>query len=128
MMKARENKMRSISEILNLAKDGEVPNKQAAQDIIEQEVADRVKICHITEEEARSVIKHNIGYCTGYMTPEDADRINDLFETEHPVWGRTHPTPEEALRLGVEWGERSLKSKENDDDKKASRKTRRTKV
>jgi hypothetical protein len=112
--------MRSISDILNLAKDGVVTTKAQAAAIIEEEVTARMSIAHSEEEEARSIIKANIGYCTGYMTHEEADKINDLFDTEHPVWGRTHPTPEEALRLGMEYGERSRKSKENDEDKKAS--------
>jgi hypothetical protein len=33
-------------------------------------------------------------------------KLFDLFETEHPVFGRKRPSPEEALRLGIEMGER----------------------
>src|SRR5271155_2446298 len=94
--------MRSISEIVNLVVDGQLTTQEQANALIEDEVADRAKICNITEEEARSVLLANIGYTTGYMTHAQADTIMELFNIEHPVWGRTHPTPDEIVKLGME--------------------------
>jgi hypothetical protein len=117
--------MRSISEILNLALDGEITTPEEAAELIEEEVTDRIMVCHISAAEARSTVLENIGYATGYMTPENADRINDLFNTEHPVWGRTHPTAEEALRLGIEYGSRGVKEMERPiEERKSKRKAR----
>lgn len=110
--------MRSISDILNLAKDGVITTKEQAAAIIEEEVTARMSIALSEEEEARSIIKANIGYCTGYMTPEQADKINDLFNTEHPVWGRSHPTPKQALRLGIEYADRGKDMERPIDDQK----------
>lgn len=42
----------------------------------------------------------NVGYVTGYLGREDADRIMALFGVCHPVFGTSHPTPEEAFEAG----------------------------
>jgi hypothetical protein len=96
--------MRSISEILNLVVDGVVTTKAQAEQIIEEEITARIAVARVTEEEARSVLLENIGYATGYMTDKTGDKVMRLFNTQHPIWGRTHPTAEEALRLGIEYG------------------------
>lgn len=43
----------------------------------------------------------NVGYFAGYYDRETADRIYDAFETAHPIFGRTHPSPDEAFKLGT---------------------------
>ena len=48
----------------------------------------------------------NIGYFAGYYSAEIADKTYELFETEHPIFGKTHPTKEEAFRKGMEMGKR----------------------
>lgn len=67
---------------------------------------DELKSIGLDEDEARRRILHNIGYFAGYYSAEIQDKAYDLFETEHPIFGRSHPTPEEALRLGLEYGQR----------------------
>ena len=42
----------------------------------------------------------NIGYLTGYCGPEEMRRLQELFGVAHPVFGRSVPTPEEALAAG----------------------------
>lgn len=56
----------------------------------------------MTVTDAREVVLHNIGYLSGYCDSETADRIYELFETSHPIVGRLHPSPDEALRAGME--------------------------
>lgn len=51
-----------------------------------------------TRLEHRAIQLSNIGYWSFYYA--DPLRILDLFETEHPYFGRTIPTPEEAFELG----------------------------
>ena len=117
--------MRSISDILNLVVDGFVTTKAQAAQIIEEEITARIAIAHLTEQEARDVLLTNIGYATGYMSARTGDKIMRLFNTQHPIWGRTHPTPEEALRLGIEYGSRGVKGMEKPiDDQKQDAKTR----
>jgi hypothetical protein len=103
--------MRSINEILNLVVDGKITTRVAAAELIDEEVADRVHLCSIPKAQARADLLDAIGFATTSMTEARADFVMDLFQCEHPVFGKTHPTPEEALRLGEEYAMR--KQKEN---------------
>lgn len=47
---------------------------------------------------------HNIGYITGYFSHQDAERLRDLLDVSHPIFGKKSPTPEEALQAGIEMG------------------------
>lgn len=53
---------------------------------------------------AEQVAKDNLGYWAGYFGNEARERIERLFNCEHPVFGRIAengpPTPEEALQCG----------------------------
>lgn len=80
--------------------------KEKARELVDMQVKEMVDTLHYDEAEARRITLVNIGYYTGYLDHETADRLMDLFETEHPVFGRTHPTPQEAFRLGRELGEK----------------------
>jgi hypothetical protein len=100
-----EKNMMSQPEMVSLAlKFG---TKEKAREIVDVQVKEMVDVLNYDEAEARRVTLVNIGYYTGYLDHETADRIMDLFETEHPVFGRTHPTPQEAFRLGRELGEKA---------------------
>lgn len=65
----------------------------------------------VSKEEAREFMHayrevspyayQNVGYLTGYMDTQTADRLMDWCETSHPIFGRSHPTPEEALTAGM---------------------------
>lgn len=57
------------------------------------------------EQETESA-RDNVGYMIGYLPEEDWDRLFDLFDVGHPVFGRTKPSPKEALELGMKVGER----------------------
>jgi len=102
--------MRSVSELMNLVQDGEVTTVEQARAIIEQEVRERVEMMEClggkpqTTEETKAILLDNIGWNTGYVSHALADRIMELYETEHPAWGRKHPTPEEITQLGIEYG------------------------
>jgi phage-related minor tail protein len=58
------------------------------------------------EEEATKIANSNIGYFAGYSN--DRDRIEKLFEVEHPIFGSVakngNPTISEAFNLGVKLG------------------------
>lgn len=51
-------------------------------------------------------IRSNLGYLTGYLNAEEATRLLDIFETEHPFFGKTRPTAEEAFKMGLAFGEK----------------------
>lgn len=51
-----------------------------------------------------ALTKRDIGYYAGYLSEEAFYRILDLFETEHPVFGKTLPdTPMEAFKMDIEY-------------------------
>lgn len=52
-------------------------------------------------EVARKHWLESIGYWTGYYSRETAERVFRLFDTAHPIFGRTQPTAEEAFDAGV---------------------------
>jgi hypothetical protein len=110
-----EQNMMTQPEIIKLALRG--GTKEGARRLVQQQVDEMVKVLSYDEAEARRVTLVNIGYYTGYLDHDTADRIMELFDTEHPIFGRTHPTPEEAFRLGRELGEqmkrRTLDTQDN---------------
>jgi hypothetical protein len=104
-------KMRSVHNLFNLVQDGNIKTVEEARAIIAEEVADRMNMTGQSEEEARAILLSNIGYCTGYCDRKFADKLMELYETEHPIFGKTHPSAEEALRLGIEHGKKSLEKR-----------------
>lgn len=53
--------------------------------------------------------KHNIGYYAGYYSSDDRLRVEDLFECEHPYFGKAKnglPTVDQALKMGIELGKK----------------------
>ena len=98
--------MRSLEQIMNLAQ-AEDFTKANAEAIVKEQVDEMVKVLEYNRAEAKKIVLANIGYYCGYYPAELADKVYEMFDTEHPVFGKTHPTPEEALRLGYEWGRRA---------------------
>jgi hypothetical protein len=104
--------MRSVFELIQLVQDGEVNSIEQGRAVIEQEVQDRVNLLGTDETAARDILRSNIGYNTGYGDNELGDKVMEFYECEHPIFGKTHPTPEEALRMGIELGEKMRAEKE----------------
>jgi hypothetical protein len=42
----------------------------------------------------------NIGYLSGYYSPERAQQIREWFGVVHPIFGKSMPTVEEAINAG----------------------------
>jgi len=89
--------MRTVAEIVKLAQEPRF-NKLKARALVDENVKQMVEILHYSEAEARDFQLRAIGYHTGYLDPASADRIMELFNTEHPIYGREHPTPDEIIR------------------------------
>jgi len=49
----------------------------------------------------------NVGYLTGYMPAERMDQLLEWFGVKHPVFGAKSVGPAEALRMGIEMGEKA---------------------
>lgn len=91
--------------------------KVEAEALVLEEM-ERIRILHPyrTEAEQRFIVKGNIGYCSGYYSREEAARLLDLFECEHPYFGKIEDwpkSPEAALLLGFKAGEAMKKRSED---------------
>ena len=79
--------------------------KEKARALVDAETA---RICAAETgrrpAEVKKILLSNIGYMAGYKDQTTADRIYELFDTEHPFFGRRHPTAEEAFVRGRLWG------------------------
>ena len=68
----------------------------------------------LKDEEQREFVKaycdsgiyarQNIGYFSGYYDGPTRLELCRIFETAHPFFGTTTPTPEEAFELGKKFG------------------------
>jgi ferric iron reductase protein FhuF len=100
--------MMSLPEIIKYALKG--GTKERAKELVDQQVDEMVSILHYDADMARGIVLHNIGYYTGYLDHETADKVMELFNTEHPYFGRKHPSHEEIVKMVMELGrkQRSL--------------------
>jgi hypothetical protein len=114
-MTQQEKEMISIAEMVRRAgADGFT--RDDARAMVDARVEEMVTtLGDLTPEEARRQTLVNIGYWTGYLDSSTADRIMELFETEHPIWGRTHPTPAEILQRFVTEGRRLREQRKEQD-------------
>jgi hypothetical protein len=104
--------MRTLAEISGLIQDGKITTRAEAEALLEEESAAAAAFYQMPQEEVRRRLKSNIGYLTGYFSHAEADRIMDLFDTEHPIFKRKHPTAEEALELGMNYTASRIKEKD----------------
>lgn len=62
------------------------------------------KYSGVSVEQAIIIEKNNIGYYAGYYDRNTRIRVEDLYDTQHPIFGKASksiPTPEEAYLLGI---------------------------
>jgi hypothetical protein len=99
--------------IINLVMDGEVTTKEQAAAVVDHETRERANFYAIPVEEARNKLLSQIGYVTCYLSHKQADNVMELFGTEHPVFGKSHPSAEDAYRMGWEYSQRTKKTEKN---------------
>ncbi len=76
--------------------------REEAKKVFDSLVDDLVTRHKKTKQEARAITKSNIGYCSGYYDEKTASRVLNLFDTEHPIFGKYYPSPKEAFEKGLE--------------------------
>lgn len=91
----------SLYQLIERARDLSFPKEQATA-LLNERVAEMVAALHYTEDEARRMLLRNLGYAAAYYDDALADRIMDLYDTEHPIYGRKHPTPNEIFQMGID--------------------------
>lgn len=68
-------------------------------------IRERVEAGELTCDDPHERALANIGYEAAYQDSETARLIWETFNTSHPIFGRTIPSPEEAFAAGVKMGE-----------------------
>lgn len=86
------------------------------QDDVDQYLKDYINYIEKTLKEeprtdnmtAEEMAKVNLGYFAGYSSNETRRRVERLFKTAHPIFGKIEnhvPTDKEAFEAGLKWGE-----------------------
>jgi hypothetical protein len=88
-----------LNEILDSL--SKVETKKEADLYFADYVAFIQKDTDIKQEAAVRYAKEDIGYYSGYFDKKVFERINELFNTKHPVFGKKYPTLDEALSKKV---------------------------
>lgn len=75
-----------------------VTTKEEAMAYLEECVLHTLRVNKdLTREDAVRQELSNIGYYAGYYNSKTITRVYKLFNTTHPIFGKTIPTPKEAL-------------------------------
>ena len=88
--------MKTLGELYGPAMKITDPKK--AREYFEYLVREIMTFPH-SRKEAERIVRQNLGYYAGYYDAATMERVNRLFQT-NPIFGRTCPTPEEALAAG----------------------------
>jgi len=67
-----------------------------------------------TRNECISIQKSNLGYFAGYFTDDTRERVERLFDCEHPFFGKITEnkiTDVEAFAMGLKMGKESRKKR-----------------
>ena len=75
----------------------------------DRERAARFYACYLADmetrypvAEAKRIVASNIGYVSGYYSPDTMKAIQDVFDVGHPIFGRrTNVVPEDAFDAGA---------------------------
>lgn len=82
-----------------------IKNEAAARKYFAALVERNYRISKHTREQAEAIERSNLGYFAGYYDNETRERVERLFQCEHPVFGSIAvngpPTTEQALLAGV---------------------------
>lgn len=95
--------MRSVNQLINLVIDGEIRTKEQAAAIIQEESELRAAKYGGEPASFREGLLEVIGHWSRYLSNSWADTLLELYDTQHPIFGRTHPEAKEALRMEEEF-------------------------
>jgi len=81
--------LKTVGELYDPAMN--VQTEQEAQEYLAFLIEYYLSVTNWDRAEAQRISLHNIGYYTGYCSPEIANRVMRLFNTQHPVFGAHRP-------------------------------------
>jgi hypothetical protein len=86
---------------------------QAEADAYFNECVEHTMQFATTREQAEKIERESLGYFAGYYDNETRERVERLFNCEHPYFGKISvkgpPTMEEAFQMGFKRGKASRK-------------------
>ena len=91
-----------------------ITEPEDAKQYFEALVENCVKISGKSREECISIQKSNLGYFAGYYTDDTRERVERLFDCEHPFFGKITEnkiTDVEAFAMGLKMGKESRKKR-----------------
>jgi hypothetical protein len=91
----------TIGEIFSQAQ--KIKTKEEAKQYLDDYISHIMKETGKDYNYASRTAKDNLGYYAGYYNETTNLRIQELFEVEHPIFGKGIPTPEEAWEAGKKW-------------------------
>lgn len=68
---------------------------------------DNINACNgkpMGDDDGRRIASSNIGYMSGYYGNKEMALIQDIFNVEHPIFGKKQPTAKEAFEMGQNLG------------------------
>lgn len=77
-----------------------IQDEAEAKAYLEACIEHNMRVGGTTRERATGIELQNLGYFAGYYSHETMERVNRLFKTQHPIFGKVAPTPEAALAAG----------------------------
>lgn len=102
-MKTENKKLHTTGEIIEMMRACKTKKQASAL------VKKLMKEHEATDE---NLLRSNLGYLTGYLGPKEGMELLNLFETEHPIFGKTRPMADEAFKIGLEMGSRISRIKD----------------
>jgi len=75
------------AEVLGFAMD--IKDKITADKYFEELVQDQMKRWGHDRQKAERNVKSNLGYYSGYYGKKTMNRVQKLFDCEHPIFGKT---------------------------------------
>jgi len=69
----------------------------------------------VSRIEVTKLASDNLGYLCGYLGRADMLRLLHWLDVDHPVFGRTPMTPEDAFKAGGEWIQTGVTPKDREE-------------
>ena len=96
-----------------------ITSQSEADRYFERIVDHILSLTEISTDDAMAMARMNLGYYAGYYGNETRERVERLFNCEHPVFGKIAekgpPTAEEALQMGMNWSKKLREGEANAD-------------
>lgn len=89
----------TIGELYNPAM--KITTQNEATEYLKMLIERRLRVSPMNENEAMKCELGNLGYYAGYFDPETYERVQRLFNCQHPIFGSLYPDANDAYKKGL---------------------------